>query len=323
VARGAAQDQRFHDAGDAPYVATRLSLADHLAAAPSTRVPAPARAPRATAAAAAPPGQLDRSAAAEQSAAKPSAGKAQKARKKPAEDPDAPQKEKPRIDWREAKTFMVRNIPVRYTQDMLLKEWPNDTGMYDFLYLPICIDRKRNVSFAFINFSSTEFALEFHKTWHKQRLQNFSTRKPLDISPADVQGRDENLLQIVKNKTFRIRNVHFQPAIFHGPERQSMEEFLEGLDKRTSVVPAFNASKAKTAQTSAGSRCAHVQEVLVARDRENSLNTQLSDLNSLCPPFESNRSLNPQLDPQALQADAAELAGCRANAQEMYWQPVN
>merc|ERR1719247_1516737 len=116
---------------------------------------------------------------------------------------------------------------------MLLKEWPNAGETYDFLYLPICIDRKRNASFCFINFIDTESALDFHKTWHKQRLQFYNTRKPLDISPADVQGRDENLLQIVRNKTFRIRNIHFQPAVFNGTERVSMEEFLEGLDARS------------------------------------------------------------------------------------------
>lgn len=143
---------------------------------------------------------------------------------------------------------MVRNIPVRYTQDMLLKEWPNDTGMYDFLYLPICIDRKRNASFCFINFNSQESAIEFQQTWHKKRLANFSTRKPLDISPADVQGRDENLLQILRNKTFRIRNIHFQPAIFKGPERVTMEDFLEELDGRFKTVgtraPALACSQA-------------------------------------------------------------------------------
>jgi len=132
-------------------------------------------------------------------------------------------------DWAErdgVRTLMVRNIPVRYTQDMLLKEWPNSCT-YDFLYLPICIDRKRNVSFAFVNFVTPEAATQFHGAWHKQRLAHFSARKPLDISPADVQGRDENLLQIIRNKTFRIRNAYFQPAIFDGGDRISMEEFVE------------------------------------------------------------------------------------------------
>lgn len=126
------------------------------------------------------------------------------------------------------RTLMVRNIPVRYTQDMLLKEWPNH-GSYDFLYLPICIDRKRNGSFCFINFVSEALADEFRARWQKQRLEHYSARKPLDISPAAVQGRDENLMQIVKNKTCRLKNPHFQPAIFNGPERISMEEFLLSL----------------------------------------------------------------------------------------------
>lgn len=134
---------------------------------------------------------------------------------------------------------MVRNIPVRYTQDMLLKEWPNEDGMYDFLYLPICIDRKRNASFCFINFVSQECANEFQRMWHKKRLLNYSTRKPLDVSAADVQGRDENLLQILRNKTFRIRNIHFQPAIFQGPERVGMEDFLEELDGRFKHVEGY------------------------------------------------------------------------------------
>lgn len=134
-----------------------------------------------------------------------------------------------RVASGEVRTLMVRNIPVRYTQDMLLKEWPSQ-GSYDFLYLPICIDRKRNASFAFVNFTSAEAALAFQARWQKQRLEQYSSRKSLDISPADVQGRDENLLQIVRNKTFRIRNLHFQPAIFIGSERISMEDFLVSMN---------------------------------------------------------------------------------------------
>jgi len=136
-----------------------------------------------------------------------------------------------RAEWGEAKTVMVRNIPPRYTQDMLLKEWPN-VGNYDFLYLPICIDKKRNATYAFVNFNDSELAEQFYSTWHKKRLQHFSTKKALDISPADVQGRDDNLLQIVRNKTFRIKNIHFQPAIFDGTERISLDEFLTDLDMR-------------------------------------------------------------------------------------------
>jgi hypothetical protein len=127
--------------------------------------------------------------------------------------------------WEDVLTLMVRNVPVKYTQDMLLEEWPHHDS-YDFLYLPICIDRKRNTSFAFVNFVSTEAAFAFYVRWHKKRLEHFHSRKPIDISPAVVQGRDANLVQIFRNKTFRIRNSHFQPAIFENNKRVSMPELF-------------------------------------------------------------------------------------------------
>jgi len=155
--------------------------------------------------------------------------------------PPSPARPAKSLDTSVHKTLMVRNIPMRYTQDMLLVEWPPQ-GSYDFLYLPICIDKKRNASFAFVNFVTREAAQAFYRRWHKQRLEHYSARKPLDISPADVQGREENLLQIMRNKTFRIRNAHFQPAIFEGNERVSMEAFFE----KRGIVSTH--SKGSTAQ---------------------------------------------------------------------------
>lgn len=130
-----------------------------------------------------------------------------------------------------ATTLMVRNIPVRYTQEMLLKEWPNG-GNYDFLYLPICIKKKCNTSFAFINFISPEAAREFADRWHHERLLFFSARKPLDISLADLQGLEKNLLQCMNNKTSQIRNVRFQPAVFKGAERVSVEKVMKDMRQK-------------------------------------------------------------------------------------------
>lgn len=49
-------------------------------------------------------------------------------------------------------TLMVRNIPVLYTQEMLLEEWPSD-GSWDFLYLPRSNSGagRFNLTYAFIN----------------------------------------------------------------------------------------------------------------------------------------------------------------------------
>eukprot|EP00441_Pelagodinium_beii_P017714 CAMPEP_0197672612 /NCGR_PEP_ID=MMETSP1338-20131121/79302_1 /TAXON_ID=43686 ORGANISM="Pelagodinium beii, Strain RCC1491" /NCGR_SAMPLE_ID=MMETSP1338 /ASSEMBLY_ACC=CAM_ASM_000754 /LENGTH=300 /DNA_ID=CAMNT_0043252741 /DNA_START=203 /DNA_END=1102 /DNA_ORIENTATION=- len=123
----------------------------------------------------------------------------------------------------EATTLMVRNIPVRYTQEMLLKEWPNDDASYNFLYLPICIKRKCNASYCFINFVSHQAAVSFAANWHHKRLACFSSRKPLDISLAELQGLQTNLSSCMRNKTSRIRNSHFQPVLFAGKQRINIE----------------------------------------------------------------------------------------------------
>lgn len=124
-------------------------------------------------------------------------------------------------------TVMVRNVPIKYTQAMLLAEWPNN-GDYDFLHLPVSNDGDalhRNLSYAFINFTSQEKALAFKEQWQGKRLAHFSSRKPLNISHADIQGRNSNLLQM-KKKMGR-GSIHMsQPVVFQDGVRISFEEAL-------------------------------------------------------------------------------------------------
>lgn len=96
-------------------------------------------------------------------------------------------------------TLMVRNVPVMYTQEMLIEEWPND-GSYDFLYLPRSGAGRWNLSYAFINFESEAQAVKFKAQWQKKRLAHFSAKKPLNISFAEVQGLEANLAQLKKKR---------------------------------------------------------------------------------------------------------------------------
>lgn len=133
-------------------------------------------------------------------------------------------------------TLMIRNVPVLYTREMLLAEWPNN-ATYDFLYLPFSCSMQRNLSYAFVNFASEEMALAFAAKWQKKRLAHYTSRKPLNISFADVQGRDGNLWELKKKRVKRIKVNQCQPLIFENGKRVTLAEALQDLEMRTMAMP--------------------------------------------------------------------------------------
>jgi len=125
-------------------------------------------------------------------------------------------------------TLMVRNVPVMYTQEMLLLEWKNE-GAYDFLYLPRT--GQTNLSYAFINFVSEAHAMAFKAQWHKKRMAHFTARKPLNISFADVQGIKANILQLKKKRVRRIEMRQCQPMIIMNGQQLDLAEALAVMER--------------------------------------------------------------------------------------------
>eukprot|EP00445_Apocalathium_hangoei_P032739 CAMPEP_0203950816 /NCGR_PEP_ID=MMETSP0359-20131031/84848_1 /ASSEMBLY_ACC=CAM_ASM_000338 /TAXON_ID=268821 /ORGANISM="Scrippsiella Hangoei, Strain SHTV-5" /LENGTH=243 /DNA_ID=CAMNT_0050883169 /DNA_START=69 /DNA_END=800 /DNA_ORIENTATION=- len=123
-------------------------------------------------------------------------------------------------------TLMVRNMPVMYTQEMLLEEWKY-AGKFDFLYLPRTANGQTNLSYAFINFESEADALAFQAAWHKQRVAQFTSRKPLSISFAEVQGLQENLTQHRKKRTRCSDPKQCQPLVLVGDQYLSVPDALQ------------------------------------------------------------------------------------------------
>lgn len=107
-------------------------------------------------------------------------------------------------------TLMIRNIPRKCTQRMLL----NDVitagyGNYvDFVYLPTDISSARNLGYAFINFISSHYAECFRESFHKKHLSSIrGPRAGLSVSYALIQGLQANVDNVLKNSSIhRIRN---------------------------------------------------------------------------------------------------------------------
>jgi hypothetical protein len=113
-------------------------------------------------------------------------------------------------------SVMVRNIPNRYSQHMLLAEIDKAgfKGKYKFFYLPIDFGQRANLGYAFIDFEDVAVAAKFVATFEGEKLRKFKSRKILTISPAVYQGLPANLNHFAKAALQRITNPRFQPKVF-------------------------------------------------------------------------------------------------------------
>lgn len=116
----------------------------------------------------------------------------------------------------QATTVMVRNIPNRYTVEEFLADMlsAGSEGTFDFLYIPMDFNTKRNRGYGFVNFLSVDAADTFARTFHGAKLQRYTTTKVVAVSPAVTQGLEANLSQYTRKDAQRIKNQWFRPLVF-------------------------------------------------------------------------------------------------------------
>ena len=97
-------------------------------------------------------------------------------------------------DWQSVTTVMLRNLPNKYSQQMLLEELNQSgfAGGYDFMYLPIDPETHANRGYAFINFVSPDFAWLARTTYEGQKMGKFNSEKLVSVVPAALQGFEAN-----------------------------------------------------------------------------------------------------------------------------------
>ena len=120
-------------------------------------------------------------------------------------------------------SLMVRNIPNKYTQQMLLSEFAESghgPGKIDFFYLPIDFKNKCNRGYAFINFVDFRDIIPFHQQYFCQHWRVFNSDKICDITYARIQGKS-GMLKRFENSALMEKDEEYKPLVFasHGQEK--------------------------------------------------------------------------------------------------------
>jgi len=119
-------------------------------------------------------------------------------------------------------TVMLRNIPNKYTREMLIKQLNVEFGgLYDFMYLPIDFKNKCNVGYCFINFTNPQacelFITKFHGVDVRKCLPGLNSKKIVEVTPARVQGMVENVRRLKNSPVMNQLADHpeWMPLLFN------------------------------------------------------------------------------------------------------------
>jgi len=117
--------------------------------------------------------------------------------------PLSPSKGSSKADRRPGKftTVMLRNVPNKYTREMLVEQLTQDfRGRFDFVYLPIDFKNGCNIGYGFINFRTVEACNEFVQAFDgvdvSRCLPGLHSKKVAEVTPARVQGLEENVRRL-------------------------------------------------------------------------------------------------------------------------------
>ena len=111
-------------------------------------------------------------------------------------------------------TFMIRNIPNKYTQAMLIEHLNElQKGQFDFLYLRMDFKNDCNVGYAFINFRTKQSILDFVSQMVGRTWPRFKSDKVCALSFAAIQGK-EALVDKFRNSSVMLEYDDYRPKVF-------------------------------------------------------------------------------------------------------------
>ena len=126
-------------------------------------------------------------------------------------------------------TVMIRNIPIKYTEEMLFDALKEFNGKYDCLYLPYDFEKNGNKGYAFINFVNPLHILYFYEKFSGKKWVLFESSKICELNVAHFQGINEIQKHAKNIKGFK------RPNFYNESEKNNFvipNKYLEKLLKR-------------------------------------------------------------------------------------------
>ena len=86
-------------------------------------------------------------------------------------------------------TLMIKNVPNKFTKEHFLSIFNKRfEGKFNLFLLPTDVKEKKNYGYAFINFISSFYILNFYNTFHGKRWENTNSIKICEIVYSKIQG---------------------------------------------------------------------------------------------------------------------------------------
>lgn len=138
----------------------------------------------------------------------------------------------PPPEWETTLTVMLRNLPNKYTQQMLLDEisTPEFKDKFDFFYLPIDRETGANKGYAFVNFIEPCYAWAFRQAYEGQKLTRFNSGKQVSVTPAALQG-------------FEANHAHYSTARVSRADPSARPIFLREPNQATDTRESISSSR--------------------------------------------------------------------------------
>lgn len=113
-------------------------------------------------------------------------------------------------------TYMIRNIPTRFTSITFVRlmEEYGFGNSFNFFYLPMDFRSGKNMGYAFINFIDPAVGSKFVNRFNQRRLPVTTSKKVLEISPSRRQGLAENIALFRTSDLLNSVSLpHYKPLI--------------------------------------------------------------------------------------------------------------